>query len=508
MGLDPERGAGVGHRPDGWGPFDSISAFARIEVRYDCVWTGCGLSNPGALRQPRHARAGGQLGGRSSPSASRGRSTCPLGIPVRADPARSTSSQNITSRAARQRGIEAGVPQSTLEAAFGPLIDDVFTYKRIDAYGVNGVGDTLALPLGPWRPESHIARTARSPSSPSHVDGPADPPGHASSYVPRRSLRRAARRLRLLRPELPPDRARVEPRREPGREGAEGGLRRRRDVRQPALAARRQADDRLGQDRALPQPGPVQPAGRRRSPRCRASRSRASRSGRSRGDLVVLRRRAAQRRAPRARDELRRVRADRPRALRRALHAVWRSAASPPGSGRHGSPASASPARSARPIPGTTRRPRVRRAPRVPLGPLQLRDHRLLRLRGLPVRRRSSSYSRNVDPRTGRPLDTYGRPLERTRRSSDSSGNRQLFESACEASLGFGASAAAALTGGDGRDSRPRDGLPARAHEHPGAVRDRGELAGIRSPDRGHLPKRDGAAWPDSPAATSCSTAA
>jgi hypothetical protein len=26
--------------PDGWGPFDVISVFGRIEVRYDCVWTG------------------------------------------------------------------------------------------------------------------------------------------------------------------------------------------------------------------------------------------------------------------------------------------------------------------------------------------------------------------------------------------------------------------------------------------------------------------------------------
>ena len=30
--------------PDGVGPFDLISAFGRIEVRYDCVWTrGCGI---------------------------------------------------------------------------------------------------------------------------------------------------------------------------------------------------------------------------------------------------------------------------------------------------------------------------------------------------------------------------------------------------------------------------------------------------------------------------------
>jgi hypothetical protein len=30
--------------PGGWGPFDAASFFARVEVRYDCVWTrGCGI---------------------------------------------------------------------------------------------------------------------------------------------------------------------------------------------------------------------------------------------------------------------------------------------------------------------------------------------------------------------------------------------------------------------------------------------------------------------------------
>src|SRR3989304_171375 len=29
--------------PDGWGPFDLLSSYVRIEGRYDCVWTrGCG----------------------------------------------------------------------------------------------------------------------------------------------------------------------------------------------------------------------------------------------------------------------------------------------------------------------------------------------------------------------------------------------------------------------------------------------------------------------------------
>jgi hypothetical protein len=30
--------------PDGFGPFDVIQAFMRLEVRYDCVWThACGI---------------------------------------------------------------------------------------------------------------------------------------------------------------------------------------------------------------------------------------------------------------------------------------------------------------------------------------------------------------------------------------------------------------------------------------------------------------------------------
>ena len=30
--------------PDGWGPFDVLSGFVRLEVRYDCVWKrACGI---------------------------------------------------------------------------------------------------------------------------------------------------------------------------------------------------------------------------------------------------------------------------------------------------------------------------------------------------------------------------------------------------------------------------------------------------------------------------------
>src|SRR4029453_16611479 len=55
--------------PDGWGPFDMIAAFARVEVKYDCVWThACGMfpsvdafnKNPGNL--PPRAQTGHRPG--------------------------------------------------------------------------------------------------------------------------------------------------------------------------------------------------------------------------------------------------------------------------------------------------------------------------------------------------------------------------------------------------------------------------------------------------------------
>jgi hypothetical protein len=55
--------------PDGFGPFDLITLFSRIEVRYDCVWTrGCGLFSTAdaygdrAKRQPRRLIDGRRSG--------------------------------------------------------------------------------------------------------------------------------------------------------------------------------------------------------------------------------------------------------------------------------------------------------------------------------------------------------------------------------------------------------------------------------------------------------------
>ncbi len=55
--------------PNGFGPFDLVSAFARIEARYDCVWTrGCGLFpsinayGDGAKRYPKRLHNGRRFG--------------------------------------------------------------------------------------------------------------------------------------------------------------------------------------------------------------------------------------------------------------------------------------------------------------------------------------------------------------------------------------------------------------------------------------------------------------
>jgi hypothetical protein len=55
--------------PDGWGPFDLVAAFARVEVKYDCVWNhACGMLRSvdafgdGAKNLPNRVQSGERLG--------------------------------------------------------------------------------------------------------------------------------------------------------------------------------------------------------------------------------------------------------------------------------------------------------------------------------------------------------------------------------------------------------------------------------------------------------------
>jgi hypothetical protein len=162
--------------PEGWGPFDSISAFARIQVRYDCVWTGCGLSNSWKRFGNRARFAPARNWADGVTERFEGPIDLPsYGIPVRSltDPARGITTTRpgderllpATYSQHGSRGVEVGVPQATVDAAFGTLIDDVFTFKRIDAYGVNYVGTPSLRRSARGAPSRASARTARSPTS-------------------------------------------------------------------------------------------------------------------------------------------------------------------------------------------------------------------------------------------------------------------------------------------------------------------------------------------------------
>jgi hypothetical protein len=175
--------------PEGWGPFDTISAFARIQVRYDCVWSGCGLASSWRYFGNRSRRAPASNWADGVSERFEGPIHLPsVGIPVH-QLQDGLSLADITSAQHAERASENGVPPEIVDAAFGPLIDDVFTYKRIDGLGTNGIGDSIAPPLGPWRPESHIRPNGALALKPSHVTDLPLRPASPTVYVPSARLR-------------------------------------------------------------------------------------------------------------------------------------------------------------------------------------------------------------------------------------------------------------------------------------------------------------------------------
>ena len=81
-------------------------------------------------------------------------------------------------------------PRSFYAGSFGPLIDDLFTYKRVSDVGIGGVSDTLALPLGPWRPDQRIDANGWLAELPSYVIGLPFRPSAPGRYMPSAQLRR------------------------------------------------------------------------------------------------------------------------------------------------------------------------------------------------------------------------------------------------------------------------------------------------------------------------------
>ena len=171
---------------DGWGPFDSIGAFARIEVRYECVWTGCQVLptwryfGDRATRAPASnwtdARTEKYVGAIDLEDVGIGRRRVHRG---------SLELLNLVNTPRFERAFDVGLPVETVAAALGPLTEDVFAWKK-----VGGPRESLAFPLGPWNPSSNITANGALVHEPSFtLPLPLRPPTK-NLYTPSSDLRR------------------------------------------------------------------------------------------------------------------------------------------------------------------------------------------------------------------------------------------------------------------------------------------------------------------------------
>jgi hypothetical protein len=181
LDLEPE----IEIAPDGWGPFDNLSAFARIEARYECIWTGCGSTTwqhfgNRATRAPARnwadAKTERWVGNTYLPS---------VGVPEENVHTNSLKLLDLTHTPRFERFYEIGIPRSTVAAALGPLIDDRFAFKSIA-----GPREGLALPLGPWNPSSKVDSNGALAGSPSTTLPLPLRPATSTLYTPTAALLR------------------------------------------------------------------------------------------------------------------------------------------------------------------------------------------------------------------------------------------------------------------------------------------------------------------------------
>jgi hypothetical protein len=148
LGLEPELNIVT----DKWGPFDLISAFSRIEVRYDCVFNGCGTI--GSTRVfGNDAKAAPARNWADGPTLTYigGIDLTEVGAPVHRVQGTDLRLLPITANPGSQPAFDAGIDPATALAAFGPTAKDTFTWKDID-----GPRSGIAVPLGPWPYASKI----------------------------------------------------------------------------------------------------------------------------------------------------------------------------------------------------------------------------------------------------------------------------------------------------------------------------------------------------------------
>jgi hypothetical protein len=182
LDLEPE----LDIAPDGWGPFDLISAFARIEARFECIFSGCGLSDSyrnfgeHSGRSPARNWADGDTLGYVG-----GVDLKQLGFPVRSVQPDSLELLNITANPGFQPFYDVGIAPETVEAAFGRTARDVFSWKSL-----RGPREPLAVPLGPWSLDSTIRPRGALRNETSTVKPLPLRPEAGSLFTPSEPLRR------------------------------------------------------------------------------------------------------------------------------------------------------------------------------------------------------------------------------------------------------------------------------------------------------------------------------
>jgi hypothetical protein len=133
--------------PDGIGPFDVLTGFVRVEGRYDCIFTGCGISGShrwfgdrAHMAPARNWRDGITTGFEGNVPDSRLRERIHRG-----------SNELLTLQASPLIRPLFDLGATNVAATFAPVEDDLFAFKEFDT-----TRDEGAFQMGPWNTESRV----------------------------------------------------------------------------------------------------------------------------------------------------------------------------------------------------------------------------------------------------------------------------------------------------------------------------------------------------------------
>ncbi len=149
---------------DGWGPFDSVSAFARGEVRFDCIWSqACGLSRTTTLF--------GDRGNRAPANLANGVTSGYTGVVPTGESKRIQNTNGNLVRFYEVPPLDGltKLGANNLEGTFRPVLDALVTTKQL-----GGSLGPITLPQGPWFPSLKI-RPIGALSSVPNVTSPRPP---------------------------------------------------------------------------------------------------------------------------------------------------------------------------------------------------------------------------------------------------------------------------------------------------------------------------------------------